>query len=62
MSSFANLMKYWKCVDGMLKEELGELYTNILRFFEASFGRISGLDSTAVGSWYSGSTSYDGGT
>ncbi|KMP10203.1 hypothetical protein CIRG_09884 [Coccidioides immitis RMSCC 2394] len=46
-SSFANSTEYRKYVDTVLKEELGDLHADIPNFFEAYFGDITGLDSTA---------------
>nr|KMM68957.1 hypothetical protein CPAG_05280 [Coccidioides posadasii RMSCC 3488] len=46
-SSFANSTEYQKHVDTVLKEELRDLHADIPNFFEAYFGDITGLDSTA---------------
>ncbi|KAF1935424.1 hypothetical protein EJ02DRAFT_439253 [Clathrospora elynae] len=45
--SIANSTKYRKYVDEVLKEELGEIYVGIPRFFEAFFGEVAGLGPAA---------------
>jgi hypothetical protein len=46
-SSFVNSSQYRKYMDGVLKEELGFIYTGVPRFYERFFGDIAGLESTA---------------
>ncbi|KAF1965563.1 hypothetical protein BU23DRAFT_593649 [Bimuria novae-zelandiae CBS 107.79] len=45
--SFANSIEHRKYVDGVLKEELGQLYVGVPDFFDAYFGSVSGLKSVA---------------
>ncbi|KAF2731547.1 hypothetical protein EJ04DRAFT_579020 [Polyplosphaeria fusca] len=45
--SFANSTEHRKYVDGVLKEELGQLYVGIPGFFDAYFGSVPGLKSAA---------------
>ena len=46
-SSFANSTEYRKHVDTIFKEELGHFDADVANFFEAYFGNVAGLDSTA---------------
>ncbi|KAF1976060.1 hypothetical protein BU23DRAFT_588261 [Bimuria novae-zelandiae CBS 107.79] len=45
--SFANSTEHRKYVDGVLKEELGQLYVGVPGFFDAYFGSVPGLESVA---------------
>ncbi|PVH98640.1 hypothetical protein DM02DRAFT_681826 [Periconia macrospinosa] len=45
--SFANSTEHRKYVDGVLKEELGQLYVGVPGFFDAYFGSVPGLKSVA---------------
>jgi hypothetical protein len=45
--SFANSTEHRKYVDGVLKEELGQLYVEVPGFFDAYFGSVPGLKSVA---------------
>ncbi|KAF2475021.1 uncharacterized protein BDR25DRAFT_301533 [Lindgomyces ingoldianus] len=45
--SFANSTEHRKYVDGVLKEELGQLYVEVPGFFDAYFGSVLGLKSVA---------------
>jgi hypothetical protein len=45
--SFANSTKHRKYVEEALKEELGQIYVGIPRFFEAFFGEVAGLGPAA---------------
>ena len=45
--SFANSTEHRKYVDGVLKEELGQLYVDVPGFFKAYFGSVPGLKSVA---------------
>jgi hypothetical protein len=45
--SFANSTEHRKYVDGVLKEELGQLYVGIPGFFDAYFGSVPALKSVA---------------
>ncbi|UPX14634.1 uncharacterized protein EKO05_0005111 [Ascochyta rabiei] len=45
--SFANSTEHRKHVDGVLKEELGQLYVGVPGYFKAFFGDVPGLESAA---------------
>ncbi|KAF1955656.1 hypothetical protein CC80DRAFT_526230 [Byssothecium circinans] len=45
--SFANSTEHHKYVDGVLKEELGQLYVDVPSFFKAYFGSVPDLKSVA---------------
>jgi hypothetical protein len=42
--SFANSTKHRKYVDGVLKEERGQLYVGVPGFFDAYFGSVPDLE------------------
>jgi hypothetical protein len=42
--SFANSTEHGKYMDGVLKEELGQLYAGLPGFFEAYFGGVLDLE------------------
>jgi len=46
-SSFANSSEHRKCVDDVLKEELGLMYVGIPGFYEAFFGDVASLELAA---------------
>ncbi|KAK7178613.1 hypothetical protein PSPO01_15334 [Paraphaeosphaeria sporulosa] len=45
--TFANSTEHRKYVDGVLKEELGQLYVELSDFFEAYFGDVPDLKPVA---------------
>ncbi|KAF2245404.1 hypothetical protein BU26DRAFT_68321 [Trematosphaeria pertusa] len=45
--SFANSTEHCKYVNGVLKEELGQLYVRVPNFFDAYFRSVAGLKSIA---------------
>ena len=45
--SFANSTEHRKYVDGVLKEELGQLYVGVPGFYDAYFGSVPGLELVA---------------
>ncbi|ORX95376.1 hypothetical protein BCR34DRAFT_629032 [Clohesyomyces aquaticus] len=47
VTDFANSTEHRKYVDGVLKEELGQLYVGVPGFFKAYFGSVPGLEPVA---------------
>ncbi|RKK21476.1 hypothetical protein BFJ67_g17258 [Fusarium oxysporum f. sp. cepae] len=46
-AAFANLSEHRKYVDYALKPELGSIYTELRRFYDAYFGGVAGLDAAS---------------